>query len=42
MDFLQQLIDVFLEQLDDLTQQFFTDILLLIEAFMAQLFGTIL
>jgi hypothetical protein len=42
MDFLQQLLDIFFEELDDLTQQFFTDILLLVEAFMSHLFGTLL
>ncbi len=42
MNFLQQLLDIFFEQLDDLTQQFFTDVLLLVEVFMTQLFDTLL
>jgi hypothetical protein len=42
MNFLQQLLDIFFDQLDDLTQQFFTDILLLVDAFMGQLFGALL
>lgn len=42
MDFLQTLLDIFFAQLDNLTQQFMTDVLLLVEAFMNQLFGVLL
>ncbi len=41
MNFLQPLLDMFLDQLDDLVQQFMTDVLLLVQAVMEQLFGVL-